>query len=302
MRKKSKNESSQAGGWKNLAPRSSRKPVSAAAFRKRFLTAAKIMLLVLGVGSLVGGFWWLDQKVSLSTDPIDITGVGPSVNQVIFKTDGVLTRRWFGNWFGPLRSRTLMQLDISRIRKELEAEPQVNQARVRRKFPSSMVVEIKEKQPVLVLRLRAKNNGVRDWMVADDGSLYLGTGYPAATLSLLPSLSIKPSLLRLNPDGAGYCKLDGIPKVAPLLALARKDYPEFYRDWQIVSYERPDQTDPGAHVLVRSGKVSSIRFAPNDYKAQMQRLKYLLLEPDFRKENQIESIDLSHGRSVYAKI
>ncbi len=302
MRKKSKNESSQAGGWKNLAPRSSRKPVSAAAFRKRFLTAAKIMLLVLGVGSLVGGFWWLDQKVSLSTDPIDITGVGPSVNQVIFKTDGVLTRRWFGNWFGPLRSRTLMQLDISRIRKELEAEPQVNQARVRRKFPSSMVVEIKEKQPVLVLRLRAKNNGFRDWMVADDGSLYLGTGYPAATLSLLPSLSIKPSLLRLNPDGAGYCKLDGIPKVAPLLALARKDYPEFYRDWQIVSYERPDQTDPGAHVLVRSGKVSSIRFAPNDYKAQMQRLKYLLLEPDFRKENQIESIDLSHGRSVYAKI
>ena len=302
MRKKSKNESSQAGGWKNLAPRSSRKPVSAAAFRKRFLTAAKIMLLVLGVGSLVGGFWWLDQKVSLSTDPIDITGVGPSVNQVIFKTDGVLTRRWFGNWFGPLRSRTLMQLDISRIRKELEAEPQVNQARVRRKFPSSMVVEIKEKQPVLVLRLRAKNNGFRDWMVADDGSLYLGTGYPAATLSLLPSLSIKPSLLRLNPDGAGYCKLDGIPKVAPLLALARKDYPEFYRDWQIVSYERPDQTDPGAHVLVRSGKVSSIRFAPNDYKAQMQRLKYLLLEPDFRKENQIESIDLSYGRSVYAKI
>lgn len=302
MRKKTKKESSQARGWKNLAPRSSRKPASAAAFRKRFLTGAKLLLLILGVSSLGGGFWWLDQKISLSTDPIDITGVGASVNKVIFKTDGVLTNRWFGNWFGPMRSRTLMQLDISRIRKELEAEPQVEKARVRRQYPSSLVVEIKEKQPVLVLRLRAKNNGFKDWMVADDGSLYLGTGYPSATLSLLPSLSIKPSLLRLNPDGAGYSKLDGIPSVAPLLALARKDYPGLYRDWQIVSYERPDQSDPGAHVLVRSGKVSSIRFAPNNYKAQMQRLKYLLMEPDFRKKNRIESIDLSHDRSVYAKI
>ena len=260
------------------------------------------MLLVLGVTSFSGGFWWLNNKVSSSTDPIDVTGVGASVKQVIFKTDGVLTDRWFGNWFGPMRSRSLMQLDISRIREELEAESQVDQARVRREFPRSLVVEIKEKQPVLVLRLRAKNKGFQDWMVADDGSLYLGTGYPTASLSLLPSLSIDPRLLRLNSVGEGYCKLDGIPRVAPLLALARRDYPGLYRDWQVVSYERPDQSDPGAHVLVRSGKVRSIRFASTNYKAQMQRLKYLLMESDFRKKNRIESIDLSHDRSVYAKI
>ena len=302
MRKKTKKESSQGSGWKNLAPRSSRKPASAAAFRKQLQTAGKLGLLSLCLATLVAGLWWFDKKFDSSVDPIEFTGLGAPVNEVIFQTDGVLSKRWFGNWFGPMRSRSLMQLDIMSIRSELEAEQQVKEVTVRREFPSTLVVEMKEKQPILVLRLRAKDNGVQDWMVAGDGSLYQGVGYPSSSLSLLPSLAIHPSLLRLNSDGEGYCKLEGIPRIAPLLNLARKDYPELYRDWRVVSYERPDQSDPGAHVLVRSGKVRSIRFAPRDYGAQMQRLKYLLRQPDFRMKSSIESVDLSHDRSVYAKI
>jgi hypothetical protein len=33
----------------------------------------------------------------------------------------------------------------------------------------------------------------------------------------------------------------------------------------------------------------------------MRRLHYLLLEPDVRRKHVVESIDLSHGRSVFAK-
>jgi len=48
--------------------------------------------------------------------------------------------------------------------------------------------------------------------------------------------------------------------------------------------------------------VKSIRFSPQNYAAQMKRLKYLLLEPDFLRKPVIDSIDLSHDRSVFAKL
>ena len=54
--------------------------------------------------------------------------------------------------------------------------------------------------------------------------------------------------------------------------------------------------------MVRSGKVQKLRFSPRNYHIQMRHLHYLLLEPDLRKRKVIESIDLSHGRSVFAKL
>ena len=88
------------------------------------------------------------------------------MNEVIFQTDGVLSKRWFGNWFGPMRSRSLMQLDIMSIRNELEAEQQVKEVTVRREFPSTLVVEMKEKQPILVLALKSQGQ----WGAGLDGS------------------------------------------------------------------------------------------------------------------------------------
>ena len=139
-------------------------------------------------------------------------------------------------------------------------------------------------------------------MVAGDGSLYQGVGYPSSSLSLLPSLAIHPSLLRLNSDGEGYCKLEGIPRIAPLLNLARKDYPSFTEIGG--SFPMRDRINPTWGACLGSvGEGSFHTFsAPRDYGAQMQRLKYLLRQPDFRMKSSIESVDLSHDRSVYAKI
>ena len=75
-----------------------------------------------------------------------------------------------------------------------------------------------------------------------------------------------------------------------------------YRDWQVVSYDLEDGEGPYSYVRIRSGKVREIRFSPRDYAAQLKRLHYILLEPDFRRKPVIESINLCHDRSVFAKI
>ncbi len=194
-----------------------------------------------------------------------------------------------------------MELDIERIHRDLRAEDQISFARVTREFPDTLRIELKERQPILVLRLGSSDGKVNDWLVSADGTLYLGKRYPQSTLSLLPSLDIDPSLIRPRKEEPGYERLTGIPKVAPLLDLVRREYPGIYQDWQVVSYERPDEDDSGAHVSVRSGKVRKLRFFPGNYAVQMRRLHYLLLEPDVRRKPVVESIDLSHGRSVFAK-
>lgn len=302
MRKKKKKDQAFSSSWKKLAPKSSRRPASRAALLKRLSTVGKFFLLLVSLTAFGYGFWWLDKLGRSNTGPIDLTGPGIPISKVSFRTDGVLTERWFHNWLGPLRGRTLMELDIERIHRDLQAEDQISFARITREFPDTLRIDIQERQPILVLRLGSKDGKVRDWLVSGDGTLYLGTGYPRSTLSLLPSLDVDPSLVRPRKEGAGYERLVGIPRVAPLLELVRREYPGIYRDWQVVSYERPDEDDPGAHVSVRSGKVRKLRFSPRNYPVQMRRLHYLLLEPDVRRKPVIESIDLSHGRSVFAKI
>ena len=118
----------------------------------------------------------------------------------------------------------------------------------------------------------------------------------------LPSLSIDSNLLRYNDEGNGFQKLKGIPTISPLLNLARRNYPHLYEDWQVLSYENPSGEDFGSSIRIRSGKVRSLTFQPSNFNVQLKRLCYLLSEPDFRKKPVVESIDLSFGRSVFAKL
>jgi len=292
-----------AKNWKNLAPKSSsRNPASKAAFRKRANTFMRIFVLILVLAGVGVGIWWFEEKINSSDYPLELTGPGVPVSKTIFQSDGVLTSNWFSNWFGPLRGRSLMQIDIHQLRTELENEPQIASARVTRKFPSTLEISIREMHPILVLRMRSEGGGIQDWLVSDNGTLYQGSGYARTALASLPSLSVNPNSIIPRKDGNGFLKIAGISEVAPLLELARSEYPAIYRNWQVVSFERPHEDDPGAHILVNSRKVRSIRFSPKDFSSQMTRLHYLLTEPDFRRKPIVESIDLSHGRSVYAKL
>ena len=287
--------------WRDLRPTSSRKPASKTARRKRSLGLLKGFSILLCVLSVITGAWYVTRS-DFKQNFFALNEMDPPINQVVFDSDGVLDHRWFQNWYGPLRGRSLMQIDLHKLQSDLVNEPQIASSKVSRVFPSTLKVEVLEEAPVLVLRLGKKGGGYQDWLVSSHGDLYQGSGYARNSISLLPSLLISPEQLKLDPQGRGYCRLDGIEAVTPLLELARREYPGIYRDWKVVSYANPNETGPGSFVKVIAGKVKSIRFSPQNYAAQMKRLKYLLLEPDFLRKPVIDSIDLSHDRSVFAKL
>lgn len=300
MKNKSKINSSPST-WRELLPNSSKKPASRTARLKRNYQWMKTALILFTVGIFGVGVWWMNQ-IDISEEFFSENQLDPSISNVTFHSDGVLDHIWFKNWFGPLRGRSLMQIDIEELHRELEKEPQIAYCQVSRIFPSTLQVKIIEKTPILVLRLGKAGGGFKDWLVSADGDIYLGTGYSKSTISLLPSLAISPKKLKLDPNGNGYRRLEEISAITPLLELARREYPSIYRDWKVVSYSNPTKSGPGSYVKILSGKVKTLRFSPQNYAAQMKRLKYLLLEPDFRRKKVVESIDLSHDRSVFAKL
>ena len=57
-KKKKTNQDSASGSWKTLAPKSSRRPASKAAFRKRLLGAGKFLILIAILAGVGGVFWF----------------------------------------------------------------------------------------------------------------------------------------------------------------------------------------------------------------------------------------------------
>jgi hypothetical protein len=303
MKNKPKSDLSLSAGWKSLKSKSSRRPVSRPALRKKLNFGFKFSLLaVLFVAGLSALIWGVFLEKESGGETLKFSGSAVPIKQIQFSSDGALSHQWFARWLGPVRQKSLLDIDLKELHAELIKEEQIIGAQILRVFPAKLVVRIEERHPVLVLRLKDKNTGFKDWFVSADGSVYRGEGYSNSWISTLPSLKVSPTELKLNATGEGFQKLSGIPYVAPLLELARRQYPDFYRDWSIVSYDRPSEDDPGAHILVKSKKVGRIRFAPTAYASQLRRMRYLLTEPRFRQSQFIRSIDLSHDRSVFAKI
>lgn len=303
MSKRKKNDLAMPVSWRSLKPSSSRKSSSRIVVRKRLIMTGRF--LVGGTLLLVSGFllsFHLNKSSAHVVGQSDYTGPSRPIDRVVFRSDGALNHKWFLNWMGPIRGISLAEINLKKLQNNLLEEDQILSAKVKRNFPSTLEISIQEREPLLVLRLRDNKVKFRDWLVSADGFLYEGDQYTPSMLRLLPSLQVPSQMIKRNEDNQGYKKLKDIPVVAPLLELARSEYPEIYRDWTVVSYHRPSDKDPGANITIQSKRVGNIRFHPSGYASQLKRLRYLLDEPKFSQASFIRSIDLSHGRSVFAKI
>ena len=289
--------------WRNLVSVKRRRPMSSVAWRRSFLGVGKVLLLIALLGGSGYGIWLGCEHFQNNPGPVDLTGPSRPVDSLKYATDGVLGRNFIKRTLQIPENATLMDLELKDLRSKLEREPQIAFARVRRRFPSTLQVEISEHKPLYRLFIRPKKGIPEMWLVSGAGVIYKGKDFRNATLRALPYLNPDPSLLKKD-ERNGYQRIPVLEKVSPLLEIARSDFPELYREWKVVSFLRPDadESDPGAYVLIESRRVKEIRFAPRDYPAQLRRLKYLLLEPGFKNKKSIDSIDLSHGRSVFARL
>lgn len=289
-------------GWSDLKQNIGRSPRSLLALRRKLIRVAKGIGLAMGIASLVAVAWLGPKWYSQKDKPFDLTGPSRPIARVEFGSDGALDARWFSNWISIKHDDSLMEIDIHKLRQELEAIGQIESVEVRRVFPDSLRLRLKERRPILRLVTHRPGEETVLHLVASDGVVFEPENFKPTVLSDLPYLKIEPARLVETDDG--FESIEGAAEVAELLDLARRSYPALYRDWRILSFDRLGpafKDDPGAHVLIKSRKVKQLRFGAEDFPAQMRRLKYLLHEPSLQRRNQVDSIDLSLGKSVFVQ-
>lgn len=291
-RGKSKGGSSATGSqsWRELAGTPRKRVNSPQARKRRQAKWLKALLAVLLLAGLIALVFWLVSLIRSRDEPIHISTPSGAIEQILFSTDGVLPDRWLGTVIRLGQGTTMMEIDIYGIKQSLENEPQVVSATVERVFPGSLKISVKERQPALRIALQGQNGQPEQRIVARDGTIYPGVGYPRAALARLPFL--QP--YRYS-DGS-IQPLRGIDRVADLLTVARQKQPDFYRTWKVVSLEHysGDASLFGEVIEIRSTYVPRIIFgASTDFGLQLDRLQVILEHVRARGNPSMKRIDLS---------
>jgi len=285
--------SSSAGGsqsWRELAGRRKKHLNSPQARRRRQQRILRLGLFFLAVLSLFGGGFWLLSMLGNRDEAIQINTPSRLVERIVFDTDGVLPDRWLGSVIELKKGSTMMDVDIHAIKVDLEKEEQVLSASVERVFPSTLKISVQERVPVLRIAVEGPGGRPVERLVATDGTIYRGVGYPKPTLSNLPFLEpYRHSDGRIKP-------LRGIERVAELLAEARGRQPNLARTWKIVSLKgfSGDPSLIGQVIAIRSTRVPEIVFgAGSDFGQQLDRLGLILEYVRARGNPSLKRIDLS---------
>lgn len=257
-----------------------------------FLFRGTLALLVLGgISSVVLGMVYIFNQLPQRAP------AGLKVeNELVFKTNGVLREDWFRSRFGDLLQTEVREINVSDLKTRLEQEGQVASATVTVNLPSRLVILLAEREPILRVRVRSAGGPGQVLLVARDGTLYAGEGYPPDTLRRLPGLAG----LRLRETPDGYARIESIESVAHLLDVAREQLPSVYRHWKVVDLSdwTPDRSYRASLVRVRSAHIEEIVFSTEGIEEQIEQLAGILEHTQRYQMGQPSFIDLSYGEEA----
>lgn len=244
--------------------------------RRRLLIATLGWLGGLTAAAALGAGVWL---VSESwRNPGSIPGAKPVPIRDIALVDpnGVLDRDWLVRTLALPPGATLGGLDLPGLRARIMASGQVAEAALFRIYPAALSVHVTERAPVARVMGQADGRSPHPFLVARDGTVYDGVGYPPAVVSSLPWLAG----VKLERRGPGFAPLAGMaargarPGAADLLAQAKLEAEHLYRTWKVVSLAR---LDSDGVIVVRPAAGPTVTFGTQeDFSRQLAKLDWLL--------------------------
>lgn len=258
--------------------------------RKRvtFRTVKTITTTII-IAALAGGafeIWrtWY-QTPQLLAAPVD----GQPVKTIAVESDGVLGQPWVERVLALPRNIGLMELDLYALRTRLMASGQVASAALTREFPDTLKVVLAERSPIVRLRAQIGAEPERDFLVARDGTVFLGEGYEKDLTDSLPWLGG----VRLVREGNGFQPLAGMDRLGDLLVTAITNVPNRYATWRVVSMSR---YPADGVIIVQSSDGAEIVFGTReDFYTQIARLDLILERTEAPGGEPIRSVNLAIG-------
>jgi len=219
-----------------------------------------------------------------------------ALSKITFRTDGVLNDKWLADTLSVQSGMAMSNVEIAGIRQLLESQGQIKNAVVTLKLPNELVVEIRERMPILRVQAQVATGVVKTLLISDEGAIYEGANYPANTMRALPYVDG----VQIRRQGEGYENLDGIKPVADLINLARRTYPDLYRDWYIVSLRRYKGPDSLASLVdISTRTTGKLVFALGNFNDQLRMLTIVIRNGATNDPRPILGIDMSVSGQVY---
>ncbi len=289
--------SSASHTWRTIEQKGGRKAVTDLVRKRRrrvYLKAAAVFsAVILFISTLATGVYFYQTHRAA----FRFSGPSEPLKLIHFETDGVLTRDWFSASVPIARGVKLMDLDIHRIKEDMENFGQIKESTVSRKFPHELLISVRERVPVLRARVStARGSKPQERLISREGVVYKGMEYPSARLERLPYLGG----VRFSRGPEGIEPVKHIGELVRLLTLARIRFPEIYDDWKVASLQQPGNSFGVDHALItiKSRNVKEVVFTPPDFEWQLGQLEQIIEHSRQRGIWVIKKIDLSLGDQV----
>jgi hypothetical protein len=262
----------------------------------------KIRYILLGVCVIALGVGYYVYSGSRGTVTGESRGGEYLLENINFKTNGVLTRAWLNKHVPISMNQKLMAVDIFEIKRQLEGYGQIRKATVERMFPSTLKITVEERHPVLKLFVAEKKSKkkLRLMLVSSEGDVYSGYEYSRGALKRLPLLTD----VRLTMNAGHIMPIKDFAPIYVLLQKIRRLYPNIFSQWKQISlkkYLRGGDV-PGSIITVKTKSWGEILFLPHEYEMQLDRLSYILNYAETQQIKFISTIDLTLGEQALAEV
>ena len=282
--------------WRDIKQSAGRELSTRLARGRRLASILRKGTITLVAAGVIAGIGF--GGISIFSKGIDVVVAGPSesVRSVKFGSDGVLNSEWADRLVRIKSETGIMNVDIYEIKGRLEDFRQIKSAVVSRSFPDELHIVVKERKPFLRVRVQGENLDHEDLLVARDGVVYKGWNYPPATIDSIPFVGG----VRFLRDQNSTLRVPGLERIAELLDLTRKQYPELFARWLVVScddYLGEESSFKGT-IKIQGADVREMIFSPEDFPAQLERLNRILKRAREWDIRSLKRVDLSMGDQV----
>lgn len=287
------NKQFQDRSWKNIDQSSHSRAITAIAKKRKFTHFFKFYGLVLLIITTLGALFW-DRFVPAGHPNAKINA--QPIQQIVFKTNGVLTSSWLQKRIKLKKGMTLMDVDLFSLSDELKKFSQIKDAIVEREFPNKLHIRLVEHEPLLSVAIKGSDGKLQRLLITEDGHVYSAYGYSKAKLQQLPFLGG----LDLKKTENGYEPIKGMEPIVEFMQTSKKMKPALFNQFMSLSsdYMSSGLLKENSIIHVRMKNKLEVIFPIKDYGSQLDRLDYILNYLYKYQLPNVKRIDLALGEEA----